>query len=92
MTIRGFGLQLLAATWLAGTSLLAGAQPAESPTVIRAGEIDAVVQQGKPFLLDVRTAEEVSTLGGLPQSLNIPVDELEGRLDELPRDRLILTA
>ena len=44
---------------------------------------------GDGFLLDVRHPEElaVEQLDGV---VNIPVDELRGRLDELPRDREIL--
>ncbi|HOD83399.1 MAG: Coenzyme A disulfide reductase [Planctomycetes bacterium ADurb.Bin126] len=40
-------------------------------------------------LLDVRTAPEVKA-GTIPGSLHIPVDELRGRLGELPRDKEIL--
>ena len=41
------------------------------------------------FLLDVRHPEELA-VERLPGVVNIPVDELRGRLDELPRDREIL--
>lgn len=41
------------------------------------------------FLLDVRTPTEFAT--GAPKgAVNIPVQELAGRLDELPRDRKIV--
>jgi rhodanese-related sulfurtransferase len=40
------------------------------------------------FLLDVRTPAEYAK-GALPQSTNIPVDQLRDRLSELPRDRQI---
>ena len=40
----------------------------------------------RPFLLDVRTATEFSS-GNIPGAVNIPVDELRGRLSEIPRDR-----
>jgi NADPH-dependent 2,4-dienoyl-CoA reductase/sulfur reductase-like enzyme/rhodanese-related sulfurtransferase len=42
----------------------------------------------RPFLLDVRTADEFAA-GHLPTALNIPVDDLRSRLNELPRDRPI---
>lgn len=42
-----------------------------------------------PFLLDVRTAAE-HALGSIPGAVNIPVDDLRGRLGELPRDRRIV--
>jgi rhodanese-related sulfurtransferase len=41
------------------------------------------------YLLDVRHPEELA-VEQLPGVVNIPVDELRGRLDELPRDREIL--
>lgn len=40
------------------------------------------------FLLDVRTEQEFG-LGHIPGAINIPVDALRSRLDELPRDRAI---
>jgi NADPH-dependent 2,4-dienoyl-CoA reductase/sulfur reductase-like enzyme/rhodanese-related sulfurtransferase len=42
----------------------------------------------RPFLLDVRTADEFAA-GHLPAAVNIPVDDLRSRLNELPRDRRI---
>lgn len=39
-----------------------------------------------PLLLDVRTATEFAE-GRVPGAINIPVQELEARLAELPRDR-----
>ena len=41
------------------------------------------------LLLDVRTVEEFDR-GHISGSINIPVDELRSRLDELPRDRRII--
>ena len=42
------------------------------------------------FLLDVRTRDEFS-LGSLPGAVNIPLDELRDRIDELPKDKMIYT-
>ena len=44
------------------------------------------------FLLDVRNPDELEELGTVEGYVNIPIDELEGRLDEVPKDRKILTA
>lgn len=41
------------------------------------------------FVLDVRTPEEYAR-GGLPNAVNIPLEQLRARTDELPRDRPIL--
>lgn len=48
----------------------------------------ATPAESRPLLLDVRTSLEFSA-GHLPGAVNIPVDELRGRLAELPRDRRI---
>lgn len=50
-------------------------------------EVPAIDRE-KAVLLDVRTKMEFN-LGTIEGSVNIPVDELRGRLDELPRDREI---
>lgn len=42
------------------------------------------------FILDVRTAGEAS-LGMIEGAVNIPVDELQSRVGELPRDKEIVT-
>ncbi len=41
-------------------------------------------------VLDVRSAPELDKLGRIPGALHIPLDELRGRLDELPRDKELL--
>ena len=54
-------------------------------------DVDAVLAipaEQRPFLLDVRTAQEFAA-GCLPGGVNIPVDELRARLAEVPRDREI---
>jgi NADPH-dependent 2,4-dienoyl-CoA reductase/sulfur reductase-like enzyme/rhodanese-related sulfurtransferase len=43
----------------------------------------------RPFVLDVRTTEEYAA-GHLPDAVNIPIDDLRSRLDEVPRDRNIV--
>src|SRR5262249_10370422 len=49
---------------------------------------DVLQSPGNYLVLDVRTPSEFAA-GHLPGAVNIPVDELRGRLDELPRDRPI---
>ncbi|MCH1499361.1 MAG: hypothetical protein L7U83_09870 [Akkermansiaceae bacterium] len=44
------------------------------------------------FFLDVRTPEEVATLGTLLGYINIPIDQLEQRLGEIPKGKPIVTA
>jgi phage shock protein E len=42
-----------------------------------------------PLVLDVRSPEEYA-VGHVPGAKNIPVDEVEGRLAEIPADRLVV--
>lgn len=44
----------------------------------------------RPFVVDVRTPTEFAA-GHLPDAVNVPVDELRSRLNELPRDRRLVT-
>jgi hypothetical protein len=59
---------------------------------VSAEEIDKYIQEKKVFFLDVREPKELEELGTLEGYYNIPVGELEKRLGELPKDKLILTA
>lgn len=46
--------------------------------------------ESRPLLLDVRSSEEFKA-GHIPGAVSLPVDELRSRLDELPRDRPIVS-
>lgn len=46
------------------------------------------IDLNKEFFVDVRTKEEFE-MGSIPGTVNIPVDELRDRLDEIPRDKPI---
>jgi predicted sulfurtransferase len=59
---------------------------------VQADEIDRYITEKKVFFLDVREPKEIEELGTLEGYHNIPIGELEKRLGEIPRDRLILTA
>lgn len=52
----------------------------------------AEVQARHPhqLVVDVRNAPELDKLGRIPGALHIPLDELRGRLNELPRDKELL--
>jgi gluconolactonase len=67
--------------------------PAEAakPALTRA-QIDALLATpDKVLVLDVRRADEISTIGGFPAYLNIQVADLERYLKFIPRDRTIVT-
>lgn len=63
---------------------------------LRPGEFEVEVlkalvekPKGEIMILDVRTAREIGE-GTLPNAKAIPLDELEGRISELPTDKTIL--
>lgn len=51
-----------------------------------------LLASGDFLLLDVRRPDELEERGTVEGYLNIPVEELADRLEEVPRDRPILTA
>src|SRR5688500_2465569 len=66
--------------------------PMDESKRVSADDIDKLLAEGKVLLLDVREPKEREELGAIEDSINIPIGQLEKRLDELPKDRLILTA
>ncbi len=66
------------------------AAPAEPQELDVAG-VAARLEAGEDiFLLDVRTSEEIAQDGAIAGHTHIPIDELEGRLAEVPRDKPIV--
>lgn len=67
---------------------LALAGVAFAGTMVTPAEVAQQIKQPKtaPYLLDVRTQEEFAE-GHVPRAANIPVQELETRLAEVPKDR-----
>ena len=50
----------------------------------------AVLGQDKDaVVVDARTKEEIAELGIFPNTINIPLDEISARLNELPKDKKI---
>lgn len=78
-------------TGLLGTGLLAacgGATTTAAVEQISVAELAKRLEtQPNLFLLDVRTPEEYSGDGHVAGSVLIPVQQLEQRLSEVPRDR-----
>jgi rhodanese-related sulfurtransferase len=74
--------------------------PAPQPTApapdparrVNADAIDALIAKGEVVVLDVRDAKELEELGTLKGVIHIPIAQLESRLGELPKDKVILTA
>jgi rhodanese-related sulfurtransferase len=64
----------------------------EEQVRVEAKDIDKVLSEANALLLDVREPSEIQELGTIEGYLNIPIDQLESRLDEIPKDKTILTA
>tara|TARA_B100000749_G_scaffold133021_1_gene102115 strand:+ start:307 stop:612 length:306 start_codon:yes stop_codon:yes gene_type:complete len=92
---------------IVGVSLFAVTLMAQEPTIrrpenlpepvsqdqrIEVSEIDNTLADSNVVLLDVREAWELEKYGTRDGYIHIPLFELEDRLDELPRDKMILTA
>ena len=56
---------------------------------ITAAEVQSHLAESAPYILDVRTELEFER-GHLPNAVNIPVDSLRSRLNEVPTDRPIV--
>ncbi len=48
--------------------------------------------QGKAVLIDVRLRQEKELVPPMKLGLDIPINELPDRLDEIPRDKIVVTA
>lgn len=60
---------------------------------LRPEQLSSLLEEQKDmFFLDVRSAQEIRELGTLPGYVNIPIDELEQRMAEVPRNKVIVTA
>lgn len=85
---RRIFLTLLAAALLAPSALVGGAQETRPDDRITVEEFKGLAEDGKSFLaLDVRGHVDSKIKG----AKHVPLDALESRLGELPRDREIVT-
>jgi rhodanese-related sulfurtransferase len=72
--------------------LIATQQPKSAPKQIDADELARLLEQpGKVYFLDVREPDEIAKLGSVKGYVNIPLSQLERRLREVPKDKLIVT-
>ena len=54
-------------------------------------QLEKYLNDKKVFFLDVREPEEVKQLGSVPGYVNIPLGQLQARLNEVPKEKLIVT-
>ncbi len=57
---------------------------------ITTGELETLIKEGKAFVVDVRT-QDVFDMGHIPGSKLIPAGEILNHVNELPRDKTIVT-
>jgi rhodanese-related sulfurtransferase len=76
---------------LAGAPALMAAGPA--PKRLTTEELEKLLEKrDNLFFLDVREPDEIKRLGSIQGYVNIPLGQLESRLGEIPKNKLIITA
>lgn len=88
--MRSFCWACLAASVLA-FGLACGQAPSSSKEIDAAQLAKLLEQPGKVYFLDVREPSEISALGSVKGYVNIPMSQLAGRLNEVPKDKLVVT-
>ena len=97
---------LIAAAALAAPATLGAQTPAPAPQAapatprppvdesrrVQPADIDAMLAKGDVVVLDVREDSELVETGTVKGAIHIPLGQLEARLGELPKDKVILTA
>lgn len=53
---------------------------------------EALEKNANLFFLDVREPKELEELGTIKGYVNIPLSQIEKRLAEVPKDKLVITA
>jgi rhodanese-related sulfurtransferase len=82
-------------TSLAGAAAALAAQTKSSDPKeknLSADELKELIEKKNVFFLDVREPKELEELGTIKGYVNIPLGQLESRLSEIPKDKLIITA
>ena len=66
--------------------------PLDESKRVKPADIDAMLAKGDVVVLDVREDSELVETGTVKGAIHIPLGQLEARLGELPKDKVILTA
>ncbi len=77
---------------VAGVTAPLRAQAPDPARRVDPANIDALIADGKTVVLDVREPNELEETGTVKGAIHIPLGQLEARLGELPKDKVILTA
>ena len=86
---------LLLSSWpMAQGPPLGSGQAATQPKApkMASDDVMALVEKGEVFFLDVREPKELEELGTFEGYVNIPLGQIEKRLNEIPKDKAIITA
>ena len=82
-------LCILASAMLVGIACGQNGKPVKE---LNSEELAKLLEEpGNIFFLDVREPAEIAKLGTIKGYVNIPVSQLEARLKEIPRDKVIVT-
>ncbi len=68
------------------------ATPAGEAKKLSANELKGLLERKDVFFLDVREPKELEELGTIKGYVNVPLGQLESRLSEIPKGKLIITA
>jgi len=71
---------------------LCGLHAADKPKELSADEVQKYLDKGDVYFLDVREPKEIEALGSIKGYVNIPLSQLESRLSQIPKNKLIITA
>ncbi len=83
------GACVLASALLLGIACGQSGKPVKE---LNEAELSKLLEQpGNIYFLDVREPAEIAKLGTVKGYVNIPVSQLESRLKEIPRDKVIVT-
>ena len=89
----GFALAFTAVTGVPAQAqqATAAAAQADAAPVLNRAQIDALIATpDKVVFIDLRRADEITAIGGLPVFLNIQASELDRFLPFIPRDRAVV--
>ena len=89
---RSAGLQATAAPAPHAAPASPSAPPLDESRRVQPSDIDALLAKGDVVVLDVREPKELAETGTVKGAIHIPLGQLESRLGELPKDKVILAA
>jgi hypothetical protein len=68
------------------------AAPQPKAQKMASDDVMALLEKGEVFFLDVREPSELEELGTLEGYVNIPLGQIEKRLNEIPTEKAVITA